>query len=270
MNTPQPTTFFDRALYAKRRQHAAYAYAEVDFLKREASERLLDKLEDVRRSFERVVDVGAHQGQLGQILHVRMGISPVLSLDLSAAMVADVAVGYKAVADEEWLPLQDGSVDLMLSALSLHMVNDLVGVLIQMRRALCDGGLMMVNLVGGSSLNELRQCLAQAESEVTGGVSPRVIPMIDVRDAGDLLARTGFTLPVADSEILTISYPDMWALLRDVRRMGGASALVMRPRMGARKAVFARAAELYQQNFSDDQGRVLATIELISLTGWRE
>jgi NADH dehydrogenase [ubiquinone] 1 alpha subcomplex assembly factor 5 len=270
MNASQAPKFFDRPLYAARKQRAAARYGEVDFLLREASERLVDKLQDVRQSFGTVVNVGARQGQLGQVLHARLGIVPFLSLEMSPAMLAGVASGWRVVADEEWLPLRDESVELILSAMSVHMVNDLVGVLIQMRRALRAGGLMMLNMIGGASLQELRFCLAQAEAEMMGGVSPRVIPMIDVRDAGDLLARTGFALPVADSETLTISYPDMWALMKDIRMMGGANALTMRPRSGVHKALFARAAELYQQHYADAEGRISVTIELISLTGWRE
>jgi len=280
MNSSASVNFFDRSLYARRRNRAASTYATVDFIKREACERLVDRLEDVRKSFATIVDVGTHHGQLGQVMQARLGFAPTMACDVSAQMLAHVeatahggksaTMPYVVVADEEWLPLRDSSVDLLVSALNLHVVNDLVGVLIQMRRALREGGLMMANFIGGASLHELRACLAQAETEVLGGISPRVIPMIDVRDAGDLLSRTGYALPVADSETLSISYPDFWSLVKDVRMMGGANMLHARPRIGGRRELFARAAQLYHEQFSDSEGRITATVELISLTGWRE
>lgn len=274
MTQPQPPIFFDRALYVQRRNKAAASYAEVEFLKLEASERLVDILEDfVRKDFGVVIELGAHHGQLSQLLQQRKGIETAMLMDTSVGMLQRAACHAGArgvVGDEEWLPLLPASVDLVVSALSLHMVNDLVGVLVQIRRALRAGGCMVVNMVGGNSLTELRQCFAQAEAELLGGVSPRIIPMIDVRDAGDILARTGFSLPVADSETLTITYPDMWALVKDLKAMGATNMLSARSCKVGRRDVFVRAAELYRQLFSDEEGRIKVTIDLISMIGWTE
>jgi SAM-dependent methyltransferase len=172
------------------------------------------------------------------------------------------------VADDEVLALTPGAQDLVIHALCLHWANDPVGQLVQCRHALRPDGLFLGFLFGGQTLHELRACLAQAESEITGGLSPRVLPMGEIRDLGALLQRAGFALPVADSFTKTLRYRDALHLMHDLRAMGEGNALFERLRRPTGRAVLARAAEIYQNQFADAEGRVLATFEIICLTGW--
>ena len=172
------------------------------------------------------------------------------------------------VADEEALPFRDASLDLVVSALALQFVNDLPGTLVQIRRALKPDGLFLAALVGGETLTELRQAFAAAESEVEGGVSPRVAPFADVRDLGALLQRAGFALPVTDIDRLTVRYDSPFALMHDLRRMGATNALIERRRTPLRRATLLRMAEIYAERFADPDGRVRATFEIVWLSGW--
>jgi SAM-dependent methyltransferase len=168
----------------------------------------------------------------------------------------------------ETLPFEAGEFDLVLSIMALQEVNDVTGMLVQMRRLLKPDGLMLAIMLGGDTLTELRHALTKAESEVYGGASPRVIPYADVRTAGALLQRTGFALPVADGESLTVRYDSLWALMRDLRCAGGQNALHARSRVPVGRRFFARAAEIYAREFSDEDRRVRATFHFISLSGW--
>jgi SAM-dependent methyltransferase len=166
------------------------------------------------------------------------------------------------------LPLPQAGFDLALSGLVLHQVNDLPGVLAQIRRLLKPDGLFMACLPAGRTLQELRECLAEAEMQVLGGMSPRVAPFADIRDLGALLQRAGFALPVTDSELLTLRYDNLFALMADLRAMGATNALTDRLRRPTPHALFLRAAELYAERYSDSDGRIRATIELVWLAGW--
>ena len=172
------------------------------------------------------------------------------------------------VADEEALPFRDGSLDLVVSALALQFVNDLPGVLVQIRRALKPDGLFLAALVGGETLTELRQSFAAAESDVEGGASPRVAPFADLRELGALLQRAGFALPVTDSDRLTVRYDSAFGLMHDLRRMGATNALIARRRAPLRRATLMRMAEIYARRFADDDGRLRATFEIVWLSGW--
>ncbi|MGE3905151.1 MAG: SAM-dependent methyltransferase, partial [Reyranellaceae bacterium] len=158
--------------------------------------------------------------------------------------------------------------DLIASALSLHWVNDLPGALLQIRQALRPDGLFLAALAGGDTLAELRHCLLAAEAEVEGGASPRVSPYVDLRDAAGLLQRAGFALPVADIDRLTVLYPDALALMRELRGMGESNLVRERRRTPLRRATLLRAAALYGEKFSDAEGRVRATFEIVYLHGW--
>ncbi len=176
--------------------------------------------------------------------------------------------GYLTVADDEVLALRDGGHDLVLHALSMHWADDPVGQLVQCRRALRPDGLFLGCLFGGQTLHELRACLAEAEAEVAGGLSPRVLPMAEIRDLGALLQRAGFALPVADAFTRTVLYRDALHLMHDLRAMGEGNALAHRLRHPTRRAVLMRAAEMYQARFAAPDGRIRATFEMICLTGW--
>ena len=170
--------------------------------------------------------------------------------------------------DDETLMLDGSGFDLAVHTLALHWANDPVGQMIQLRRALKKDGMFLGVLFGGQTLWELRSCLATAEAEIVGGLSPRVAPMAEIRDLGGLLQRAGFALPVADSIPLNVTYPSFFALLRDLRGMGEGNALNDRLRRPTQRGVFTRAAEIYHENYADKDGRLSATFELIFLSGW--
>ncbi|WP_103335139.1 SAM-dependent methyltransferase [Pseudotabrizicola formosa] len=172
------------------------------------------------------------------------------------------------VADDDLLALTPGAHDLVIHALCLHWANDPVGQLVQCRHALRPDGLVLALMFGGQTLHELRACLAEAEADVTGGLSPRVLPMGEIRDLGGLLQRAGFALPVADSFSKTVRYRDALHLMRDLRLMGEGNALSTRLRHPTRRSVLLRAAEIYQAQYADSEGRIPATFEIICLTGW--
>jgi SAM-dependent methyltransferase len=238
-----------------------------DFLFREAAARLAERLDEVRRTFPVALDLGGHGGILAEALQGSGAIETLVETDL-AERLARRGRALRVVTDEEFLPFASGAFDLAMSCLSLHWVNDLPGTLLQLRRALKPDGLLLVSLLGGDTLHELRRALLEAEADTAGGVSPRVSPFADVREAGALLQRAGFALPVIDSDAVTVSYPDALALMRDLRGMGEANALSERRRGFSRRDVLLRAAERYQALFADAAGRVPATFRIVTLTAW--
>jgi len=246
MTTP---LLFDPHALALHRRRAAVAPA--DFLLRHVAEDMADRLAVILRPFERAAEIGPLSPVLAQA--VRPGL---------AAEWQDVAIG------NEVLPLQPESIDLALSALALQFVNDLPGLLSQVRRALRPDGLLLAALIGGSTLTELRAAFSEAELEMEGGVSPRVAPFADVRDMGGLLQRAGFALPVADSDVLTVRYDNAFALMADLRAMGASNMLVQRRKGFTRRATMLRMAEIYAERFSDPDGRIRATFEIVWISGW--
>lgn len=250
---------FDRALMRRRMARAA-AGGHADFLVRRAAEDLDDRLGVVKRDFARALDLGTPGPAAARTVTASGKAAEVVRL--SALADADV------VGDEEALPFRDGAFDLVVSLLALQAVNDLPGVLVQARRALRPDGLLVACLMGGDSLAELRTSFAQAESEVEGGVSPRVAPFADVRALGGLLQRAGFALPVADVEPVTVRYASPFGLLADLRAMGLTNALVDRRRTPLRRATLLRMAAIYAERFADPDGRVRATFDLVWLSGW--
>jgi len=180
----------------------------------------------------------------------------------------DLLPEMTVIAEAETLAIAPGAHDLVIHALSLHWANDPVGQMIQCRHALRPDGLFLGVMFGGRSLHELRTVLAEAESLIKGGLSPRVAPMAELRDLGGLLQRAGLALPVADADLLTVTYADLMALAHDLRAMGETNALTTRPKSAMPRALLDAAAKIYAQHFSDDQGRLAATAEMIYLTGW--
>jgi len=264
---PDAMNIFDRRIVRLHRNRAAAGLAENDFLLREVGERLADRLDDVKRRFPLAVDLGCHTGELGRLLGGRGGVESLVHCDLSPAMAAR-APGLRLAADEEALPFGEGTFDLVTSLLSLHWVNDLPGALTQIRLALKPDGLFLAAMLGGDTLKELRQSLAEAEIAVEGGLSPRVSPFAGVRDAGGLLQRAGFALPVVDTETLTVVYSDPLKVIADLRAMGEANAINERRRGLTRRATLLEAAERYRRAFADAEGRVPATFQVIYLTAW--
>lgn len=260
---------FDRALLDRRRRrwHAAATSDSPRFLLKAIAAELADRLSLVDRRFETAVDLGGHTGEMARFLEQGGQAGRVLRIERLPSLLGDSAMAV--VGDEEMLPLAAESVDLIVSTLSLHLTNDTPGALVQLRRALKPDGLFLCALLGGGTLNELRASLFAAEAELLGGVSPRVAPFADVRDAGGLLQRAGFALPVTDQDRLTVRYDSLFELMADLRAMGMANMLVERSRRPASRRLFLRAAEIYAERFSDPDGRIRATFDVIYLSGWR-
>jgi SAM-dependent methyltransferase len=257
-----PSALFDTDLIRARRARAERdGYA--GFLLNRLAEDLDDRLAPVLRTFSSVLDLATPAPAAAQVLAARYPAARRIRLAPLPEPGGGVIVG-----DPEALPLAPGSLDLAVSLLALQAVNDLPGTLIQLRRALRPDGLFVGCLLGGATLTELRQSFGQAESEVEGGISPRVAPFAAVREVGALLQRAGFALPVADTETLTVRYADPFGLMRDLRAMGMTNALTERRRVPLRRATLLRAAEIYAARFSDPDGRVRATFEVLWLSGW--
>jgi SAM-dependent methyltransferase len=252
---------FDRALTRRRLARAQKLGFETFLLERVATD-LSERLGAVLRQFDRVVDLGTPS----EAVRAALSNNPAVGTLIAAAPLprAQPAV----VADEEVLPLREGSLDLIVSALALHVVNDLPGALLQIRRALKPDGLFLAAMLGGDTLTELRQSFAFAEAEIEGGASPHVAPFADVRDVGALLQRAGLALPVADVDRVTVRYASPFRLMDELRRMGATNALTERRRVPLRRATLQRMAEIYAQGFADPDGRIRATFEIIWLSGW--
>lgn len=262
------TVIFDRQLVRTRRNRAAAHFDDAGFVVSEACERLSDRLEDINRHFPLALDLGCHTGQFANIVGQRGGIETLVHADMAEFMVAQVS-GPRVVCDEEFLPFADNTFDLVISAMSLHWVNDLPGTLIQIRRILKPDGLFLAVLPGAQTLKELRESFTVAMMAEDDGVSPRISPFIDVQDGGALLQRAGFALPVIDTDMLTITYEQPITLLQDLRNMGETNTLTMRARTPIRRNVLGKALAHYQHHYSDREGRIPASVELITLTAWK-
>jgi SAM-dependent methyltransferase len=255
---------FDRPLLRTRRQRARALGAETFLLDRVAEE-LGERLDAVVREFGCAVDLGTPTDAVRRVLSESGKVGTIVA---AVPAVERDSVFPRVVADEEVLPFANGSLDLIVSALALQFVNDLPGTLIQARRALKSDGLLLAALIGGDTLTELRDAFSAAESEVEGGLSPRVAPFADVRELGGLLQRAGFALPVVDSDRLTVRYDSVLALMHDLRRMGATNVLSERRRTPLRRATLQRMAEVYAERFADPDGRLRATFEIVWLSGW--
>jgi SAM-dependent methyltransferase len=259
--TPSPL-IFDRALIRSRRRRAA-SLGPATFLLDRVADDLAERLAAVLRRFDLAVDLGTP----GEAVRAALNRLASIGTIVAAADAAPRARPFVA-ADEEALPFGDGALDLVVSALALQFVNDLPGVLVQIRRALRPDGLFLAALLGGETLTELRQSFAAAESDVEGGASPRVAPFADLRELGALLQRAGFALPVTDVDRVCVRYDSAVGLMHDLRRMGATNALNARRRAPLKRATLARVAEIYAERFADADGRVRATFEIVWLSGW--
>ncbi len=255
---------FDRALLRQRRLRAA-ALGPANFLLDRVAGDLAERLATVLRRFEFAVDLGTPGEAVRNALAGLESVGTIVAADVMPDAAREEIF---VAADAEALPFGDPTLDLVVSALALQFVNDLPGVLVQIRRALKPDGLFLAALIGGETLTELRQSFAAAESDIEGGVSPRVAPFADLRDLGTLLQRAGFALPVTDVDRVTVRYDSVFGLMHDLRRMGATNALLARRRTPLKRATLQRMAEIYAQRFADDDGRLRATFEIVWLSGW--
>jgi SAM-dependent methyltransferase len=260
----QNPIIFDRRLLRARRARAA-ALGPATFLLEQVADDLAERLSTVLRRFDLAIDLGTP----GENVRCNLAslVGTIVAVDALPASNTNGTLP-KIVADMEALPFRDVSLDLVVSALALQFVNDLPGTLVQIRRALKPDGLFLAALVGGQSLAELREAFAAAETEIEGGVSPRVAPFADLRELGALLQRAGFALPVTDSDRIIVRYASPLVLMHDLRRMGATNALVERRRTPLRRATLRRMMEIYGERFADADGRIRATFEIVWLSGW--
>jgi SAM-dependent methyltransferase len=267
----EATPLFDRRAWRLHRERAARR-PSVDFLHAEIAERIVDRLDDVGRRFRAVLDLGAHSGALSRALAARPGVERVVAADPALGFLRPGAAlpsaALRVAADPELLPFRTASFDLAVSALALHWAADLPGALIQLRRILKPDGLFLAALLGGATLGELRTAFIEAELAEEGGASPRVSPTASLADAAALLQRAGFAMPVADADTITATYPDLLALMRDLRAMGETNALSARRRSPLRRGTLARAVAIYGERFGLPDGRIRASFEILFLTGW--
>ena len=259
--------FDPQLLIARKLRALTQGPAGADFLMQRMAEDLGERLSTVERRFERAAAIFSLTPDAARVVAASGKAATVLRVEADQRLLGDDEF-EGVLAEPEIVPLEPESIDLAVSLLTMHEVNDLPGLLVQIRRVLKPDGLFLGAMAGGSTLQELRQSLLEAEAELTGGASPRVYPFADVRDAGGLLQRAGFSLPITDVETMTVRYNTMFDLMRDLRAMGATSALVERSRKPASRKLFLRAAEIYQDRFSDPDGRVRATFNIIWMSGW--
>jgi SAM-dependent methyltransferase len=258
---------FDRLALRRQRARAA-RLGGAEFLHDEAAMRLAERLDDVTHRFARVLVLGARRGAMAGALAPRSEIELLIEMDEAPSLLAPAGRSPRVAAEAEALPFAGQAFDLVLSPLLLHQANDLPGALLQLRQSLKPDGLLLANLLAGESLRELTDCFIAAELEQEGGAGPRVAPMADPRALAGLLQRAGFALPVVDSDRITVTYRDAFALMADLRAMGEGNALRERRRHFTRRRTLVRMAEIYRARFGDAEERIPATFELVTLTAW--
>jgi SAM-dependent methyltransferase len=249
-----PHILFDRKLLRTREQRAARRGAE-NFLLERATEELLARLSTITRKFPQTALIETPAGEE-------------IKAQLLATSQIEAADNLEVEDTAETVSGEPARYDLAVSLLSMQWLNDLPGVLAQIKRLLKPDGLLLAAMIGGDTLTELRDALASAESELEGGIAPRVSPFVEVRTLGSLLQRAGLALPVTDADSFTVRYDNMLALMRDLRRMGATNALAERSRKPLRRKTLFRAMEIYQERYADADGRVRATFEILWLSGW--
>ncbi len=264
MNTQK---LFDSHIALLKLRRAAKMNADgADFLAEHVAADLRERLVPVERRFPVSVSLFCTTGAAARILWESGKTDDVIRIEEQPAQKD--GGGKVVVSSMEEIPLAPESVNLAVSLLSMHRIDDLPGFMMQVRRSLKPDGLFLAALPGAGTLAELRDSLLAADAEITGGAVPRVMPFAEVRQLGGLLQRAGFALPVADIETLTVRYDDMFALIRDLRSMGATNILHERSRLTDKRALFLRAAEIYAERYSDPDKRIRATFSLVWLSGW--
>jgi len=255
---PAPNAPFEPRLLRLRKRRVARGFADAAFLHARAAADLAERLEAIPRRFEHMAALGG-----GGLFSRAVSERPALTERIGAIVETDIAH-----VDLERLPFGEQRFDLIVSPLTLHWANDLPGAFIQIRRALKPDGLMLASLLGGETLTELRFSLLEAEAEIAGGAAQRVSPFADLQDLAGLLQRAGFALPAADRDVVTVRYASPLKLIADLRAMGETAAFAERSPRGLSKRILARMLEVYTQRFADPDGRVRATFEILTATGW--
>ena len=264
-----PPIVFDPKRVARHRQRAAGQWAKYDFIKARLSSELVERLRDTPRTFNHALDHGSHGGNLSQALLASGRVASVVAMDPAEQMARMSFSEVPAVVSSlERLPFAAASFDLIASVGSLHWVNDLPGVLVQIRNGLRPDGLFQAALFGAGTLPELRTVLGEAEVEILGGLSPRLSPLPGLQDMAGLMQRAGFALPVVDVDDLVVRYDHAFALLRDLRGMAEQAAFPASRTRPLRRDVLNEMAARYQDRFADPDGRIRATFQVVWLSGW--
>lgn len=258
---------FDRKLLRQRRARFAPEVAARETVLAHVAREIAERVSLMLRPFPLALDLGAYHGLLGRTVAELPSVGTMIYAESVPAFAA-LCPRPALVCDEDWLPFKDASLNLIVSGLALHRVNDLPGALIQIRRALAPDGLFMAALLGAGALSELRAALLEAEAELQGGASPRVAPFGDVRTYGALLQRAGFALPVADAETLTLRYANPREVMREIRALGGGNVLLARSRRPIARHTLQRAEDIYRARHGTPDGRVSASFEIVYLSGW--
>lgn len=253
---------FDRSVVRRNRERARPQRHEYSFLQEWSDKQLSDRLCDIKRTYEITLQIGSFSKSLTIDPDKR------ITMDLSPQCMAKNGSNAQIVGDEEFLPFAKDSLDCVISSLCLHSVNDLPGTLIQIRNSLKPDGLFLASILGGQTLHELRQCLMEAELSLLGGAYTHIFPFVDMPQLADLMQRAGFSLPVVDFETLHVSYENIFSLMKDIRGMGEGNSLAERSRTYLRRDVLMKAAEIYAERFSDQDGRITASFDVLFMIGW--
>jgi NADH dehydrogenase [ubiquinone] 1 alpha subcomplex assembly factor 5 len=248
---------FDRSRLQKNRARTAANIQKYDFLHRWVSSQITERLQDIKHSFIKILQIGGTVPMAQNAFH----------MDIGKNIISEYS-NLSFMGDEEFLPIKKSFFDLIISSLTLHATNDLPGALVQLKRALKPDGLFIAAMFGGETLRELRESLMHAEMELKGGASPRVFPFADKPQMGNLMQRAGYALPVVDSEIVTVTYENLFKLMHDLRGMGETNIILKRNNAYMGREFFSRAADYYAKNFSEPGGRIRASFEIIFLLGW--
>ena len=256
-------TIFNRDLLRLRRDKTAGQFENHAFLLKEVTERLLDNLDDIKRDFRKVLNIGGHHQLMQKYFDNALLIDQDLSFHKISALKKPVIQ-----ADEEFLPVKNNSLDLIFCALNLHWINDLPGALVQIFNSLKPDGLFIGASLGGETLFELRASMMKADIERLGGIRPHASPLMDVRDAGGLLQRAGFTLPVVNTERITVAYSSAFALMKELKGMGENNALIKCYKGLTTAAHMIRVAEIYAEDFANEDGRIPVTFDILYFQGW--
>ena len=254
---------FNRDLLRIRRDNTSKQFHNHDFLLKEVTHRLLDNLEDIERDFHKVLNIGGHPNLTSDYFSDAF----LLTQDLSLKKIATLKTN-SIQADEEFLPIKNKSLDLVFCALNLHWINDLPGALVQILQSLKPDGLFIGAALGGETLYELRTSMMKADIERLGGIRPHASPLMDIRDAGNLLQRAGFTLPVLNTERITVTYSDALTLMKELKGMGENNALLRGYKGLTTPAHMMKFAEIYAEDFANQQGRIPVTFDIIYFQGW--
>ena len=264
------STPFDRKAVRANRARIASKFSHHDFLVKEATSIIVRRIDEVKKSFPRILDLGCHTGELTEKLILKNPEQEIILADVSfeMAQIAKKRGLTSITTEEELLPFKANSFDAIISCLSLHWVNDLPGTLVQIRKILRPGGLFLASFFGGETLNELRLAFDKAEKTLNLDSSPHIAPFIDVRDAGNLLNRAQFTNPVADIDTFTVSYESLFQLMSELRGMGESNACRNRNQNFTRRELFLSTAENYQLIKENNINRLPATFQIVTVIGW--